>query len=78
MTNILSKLELRGVRIEVAADHASAIIVNIFNRLGCQKDISLAITKIYSIIYAILNNIICLIYMAGEEIFLLYFYCIIR
>ena len=45
MTNILSKLELRGDRIEIAVDHASAIIVDIFNRLGCQNDISLAITE---------------------------------
>ena len=45
MTNILSKLELRGDRIEIAVDHASAIILDIFNRLGCQNDISLAITE---------------------------------
>ena len=45
MTNILSKLELRGNRIEIAVDHASAIIVDIFSRLGCQNDISLAITE---------------------------------
>jgi len=45
MTNIPSKLELRGERIEIAVDHASAIIVDIFNRLGCQSDISLAITE---------------------------------
>jgi LDH2 family malate/lactate/ureidoglycolate dehydrogenase len=45
MTNILSKLELRGDRIEIAVDHASTIIVDIFNRLGCQNDISLAISE---------------------------------
>ena len=45
MINILSKLELRGDRIEIAVDHASVIIVDIFNRLGCQNDISLAITE---------------------------------
>ena len=45
MTNILSKLELRGDRIEIVVDLASTIIVDIFNRLGCQNDISLAITE---------------------------------
>ena len=45
MTNILTKLELQGDRIEIAVDHASAIIVDIFNRLGSQNDISLAITE---------------------------------
>ena len=45
MTNILSKLELRGDRIEIAVDHASVIILEIFNRLGCQNDISRAITE---------------------------------
>ena len=45
MTNIPSKLELRGDRIEITVDHASAIIVDIFNRLCCQNVISLAITE---------------------------------
>jgi len=45
MTNTLSKLELCRDRIEIAVDHASAIIVDIFNRLGCQNDISLTITE---------------------------------
>jgi len=45
MTNILTKLELRGDRIEIAVDQASAIIVDIFSRLGCQIDISLVITE---------------------------------
>jgi len=45
MANILTKLELRGERIEIAVDHASEIIVDIFNRLGCQNDTSLAITE---------------------------------
>ena len=45
MTNILTKLELRGDRIALAADQASSIIVNIFNRLGCPDEISRAITE---------------------------------
>ena len=45
MTNILTKLELHGDRVEIAVDHASDIIVNIFNDLGCQYDISMAITE---------------------------------
>ena len=45
MTNILTKLELRGDRIAIAADQASAIILDIFNRLGCSNDISRAITE---------------------------------
>ena len=45
MTNILTKLELHGDRVNIAESHASAIIVDIFNRLGCQNDISLAITE---------------------------------
>ena len=45
MTNILTKLELRGNRVEISVVHASAIIVDIFKRLGCQYDISLAITE---------------------------------
>ena len=45
MTNILTKLELRGDRIAIAADQASAIIVDIFKRLGCPNDTSQAITE---------------------------------
>ena len=45
MTNILTKLELRGDRIEITVDLASAIIVDIFTLLGCQNDISLNITE---------------------------------
>ena len=45
MTNILTKLQLSGDRIEIAADQASEIIVDIFSRLGCQNEISLAITE---------------------------------
>ena len=44
MTKILSKLELRGDRIKITVDHASTIIVDIFNRLGCPNDISQTIT----------------------------------
>ena len=38
-------MELRGDRIEIAVDQASAFIVDIFTRLGCQNDISLTITE---------------------------------
>ena len=41
---IPTKLELRGDRIEVPAEQARAIIVDIFNRLGCHDDTSQAIT----------------------------------
>ena len=45
MTNISTKLELHGDRIEIAVDQASGIIVDIFSSLGCHNDISLAITE---------------------------------
>ncbi|MEO1504646.1 MAG: Ldh family oxidoreductase [Pseudomonadota bacterium] len=45
MTNVTSKLELRGGRQEVAADEAFAIIVEIFQRLGCADDVSRTITE---------------------------------
>ena len=45
MIKILSKLELRVNPVEIVVDHASAIIVDIFNHLGCQYDISQAITE---------------------------------
>ena len=45
MTKILSKLELRGDRVEIAVDLATTIIFDIFKRLGCQNDIGLAITE---------------------------------
>ena len=41
---IPTKLELRGGRIEVLAEQARVIIVDIFNRLGCHDDTSQAIT----------------------------------
>ena len=44
MSQIPTKLELRGGREEVAADQANAIIVDIFNRLGNSDDVSRAIT----------------------------------
>ena len=45
MTVIPTKLELRGDRVNVVADEANAIIVDIFNRLGCPEDHSRAITE---------------------------------
>lgn len=44
MTDISTKLELRGGRTEVAAEEATKIVVDIFDNLGCQEDISRAIT----------------------------------
>ncbi len=44
MAAIPSKLELRGSRIEIAADEASAIVEDIFNRLGCSGDTGRTIT----------------------------------
>ena len=41
---IPTKLELRGGRIEVPAEQARLIIVDIFIRLGCHDDTSQAIT----------------------------------
>lgn len=45
MANISTKLELRGGRVEVTAHEAAAIVVDIFNRLGCHQDTSKAITE---------------------------------
>ena len=45
MTGIPTKLELRGERVEVVAKEATAIVVDIFNRLGCSDDTSNAITE---------------------------------
>lgn len=45
MSEIPTKLELRGERVEVKAEEASAIITDIFNRLGCTEDTSRAITE---------------------------------
>ena len=42
--NFPTKLELRGGRIEILAEQAHAIIVDIFNRLGCDDEVSQAIT----------------------------------
>tara|TARA_Y100001960_G_C14710965_1_gene846992 strand:- start:118 stop:1185 length:1068 start_codon:yes stop_codon:yes gene_type:complete len=42
---IPTKLELRGGRIEIPAEQAHIIIVEIFNRLGCHDDTSHAITN---------------------------------
>ena len=39
-----TKLELRGDRVEVPASEARSTIIDIFNRLGCDDEISQAIT----------------------------------
>ena len=43
--SISTKIELRGDRLEVEADRASLVIIDIFNRLGCTQETSQIITK---------------------------------
>ena len=45
MTDIPTKLELRGGRVDVDAGEAAAIIVEIFDHLGCSADTSQAIAE---------------------------------
>ena len=44
MTDLPSKLELRGGRIEVSATDARSIVMDVFERLGCPEEHSVAIT----------------------------------
>ncbi|MEM7122789.1 MAG: Ldh family oxidoreductase [Pseudomonadota bacterium] len=45
MNDIPTKLELRGGRVDVDAREATAVIVDIFDRLGCSPDTSQAIAE---------------------------------
>lgn len=45
MTDIPTKLELRGGRVDVDAGEATAIVVDIFDRLGCSNDTSQSIAE---------------------------------
>lgn len=45
MTNVLTKLEICGGRIEVEVHEATTILLGIFDRLGCHGDTSQAITE---------------------------------
>lgn len=45
MSKVPSKLELRGGRVEVSAEEAAAVIVDIFNQLGCPAEHSQIITE---------------------------------
>ena len=44
MNEVSTKLELRTRRVTVPEYEASGIVVDIFNRLGCQNEISRAIS----------------------------------
>lgn len=45
MQNLTSKLELKSERVSIVADEASAIIIDIFNKLGCPDRTSRAVTE---------------------------------